>query len=380
MMSTGPHVLFYVQHLLGIGHLKRAATLARTMAGEGLAVTLVSGGMEVPILDRQGFDLVQLDPVRANDRTFGTLVGVDGEELNEEGKEARRDALLEVLHKVKPAILLIELYPFGRRQLGFEIKPLIEAARTMTPWPLVVSSVRDILVEKNRPERAREMAEAALAEFDHILVHGDPDFIPFGATFEPAGQLAHMTHYTGYVAEPKSADGEQGRGEVLVSAGGGATGEKLLRCALDARPLSNLAQAPWRVLAGPNLEQSVFEDLASQAGPGVTVERARADFTALLSNCRLSISQGGYNTLMEVLASGVRAITVPYGGGSETEQTLRVRLLAERGLINALDEDELTPQVMAQAIDLTISSPAPAGQAPDMGGAGTSARLIAGWV
>ena len=43
-------VFFYVQHLLGIGHLKRAATLARALAAEGLQVTLASGGAVVPTM------------------------------------------------------------------------------------------------------------------------------------------------------------------------------------------------------------------------------------------------------------------------------------------------------------------------------------------
>jgi predicted glycosyltransferase len=60
-------VLFYVQHLLGIGHLKRAATLARGLAADGLEVTLVSGGFPVPELDTGGARFVQLDPVRATD-------------------------------------------------------------------------------------------------------------------------------------------------------------------------------------------------------------------------------------------------------------------------------------------------------------------------
>jgi predicted glycosyltransferase len=55
-------VLFYVQHLLGIGHLKRAATLARACAAAGLDVTVVSGGEPMAVLDRTGFDLVQLPP------------------------------------------------------------------------------------------------------------------------------------------------------------------------------------------------------------------------------------------------------------------------------------------------------------------------------
>ena len=40
-------VFFYVQHLLGIGHLRRAATLARALAAGGFDVLLVSGGAPV---------------------------------------------------------------------------------------------------------------------------------------------------------------------------------------------------------------------------------------------------------------------------------------------------------------------------------------------
>lgn len=37
-------VLFYVQHLLGIGHLKRAVTLSRALGEAGLKVTIVLAG------------------------------------------------------------------------------------------------------------------------------------------------------------------------------------------------------------------------------------------------------------------------------------------------------------------------------------------------
>ena len=35
-------VFFHVQHLLGIGHIRRAAVLARTLAASGFDVLLVS--------------------------------------------------------------------------------------------------------------------------------------------------------------------------------------------------------------------------------------------------------------------------------------------------------------------------------------------------
>ena len=146
---SAPKVLFYVQHLLGIGHIKRATTLARAMAGEGLEVTVVSGGADVQVVDVNRMTFVQLPPVRASDRNFGGLVDADGEPVSEALKAQRRDALLQCFNYVRPDAVMIELFPFGRRQLRFEIIPLLEAARAAGPRPRIISSVRDILVEKN---------------------------------------------------------------------------------------------------------------------------------------------------------------------------------------------------------------------------------------
>ena len=54
---TSPRVFFYVQHLLGIGHLKRAAAVARALVEAGAEVEFVLGGRMVMIegrLQREG--------------------------------------------------------------------------------------------------------------------------------------------------------------------------------------------------------------------------------------------------------------------------------------------------------------------------------------
>ena len=73
-MSAAPRILFWVQHLLGMGHLHRAARLARALAEAGLEVTLASGGPEVPGLRLGRARLVQLPPLRASDRSFRELL------------------------------------------------------------------------------------------------------------------------------------------------------------------------------------------------------------------------------------------------------------------------------------------------------------------
>ena len=130
-------------------------------------------------------------------------------------------------------------------------------------------------------------------------------------------------------------------------------------------------------MAGYSLDEVEFQALIGKAPEGVIVERARPDFIDLLKNCTLSISQGGYNTVMEVLATGARGIAVPYAGGQETEQTLRARLLEARGLIHQIPEGALSPDRLIEKISLAMDGAGPdAPIAIDMDGARKSAALL----
>ena len=394
--TTGPRrVLFYVQHLLGIGHQRRGATLTRAMQNAGLAVTYVSGGHTIPNLDLGGATLVQLPPVRAVDLYFKKLVDENDQPIDGAWRARRRDALLATWEHCQPHVILLELYPFGRRQMRFELLPLLDAALATPHSPVIVCSVRDILVASPKPERLVEMLERVETYFDHVLVHGDPDLIAFDETFPHAAQIADKLHYTGYVVDrtgQRGGPGSPGWDEVLVSAGGGAMGDSLLTAAIKARARSALAEKRWRVLVGvkaPDADFAALCDLAAResgvvgggAGQegGIVVERARGAFPTLLMNCALSISQGGYNTLMECMYAGCRSIIVPYAGGLETEQTLRAELLAQRGIVTVLDEATLSPPAIVAGIDQALASPPAAAAGVRMDGARDGAGQIAKW-
>ena len=373
-------VMFYVQHLLGIGHVMRAAAIVREITRRGVPVTLVSGGEAVAMLDLNGAGFIQLPPAKAVDKTFKPLYDEESRPINDAWRERRRRRLIEAFENLRPSVLVIELFPFGRRQFRFELIPLLEAAKAARPRPHIISSVRDILVEKKKRERNLEMLELAQAHFDAVMIHGDPDFISFDATFPLARRLDGKLRYTGYVvdnARAAASGGTQGSGEVIVSTGGGGVGEELLRAALAARPLCSLRDVTWRLLVGHNLPEERLRALIAEAPAGFIIERARADFGALLANCRLSISQGGYNTVMEVLAANAPNIIVPYAGAEESEQTLRARLLEERGLARVLNEAALSPATLAAAVDSAPPSPT-FSNAPliDMNGASVSADFI----
>ena len=381
-------VFLYVQHLLGVGHLKRALVIARALSDAGLEVTVASGGHEVNLLDRSGLNWVQLPSVGTADLSFSALVDQHGRPVDDAWKQARAQILLEAWEHSRADVLLIELFPFGRRQMRFELLPLLAAAHARNPRPLVVSSIRDVLGGgRSHPGRQQQMLDTFDRWFDHVLVHGDPALIPLDATFALAARLGSRMHYTGYVVAPEStlqADAGEGVGEVLVSAGGGAVGMALYEAALQARPLTSLGDRTWRVLVGPGLPEAQFQQLRQRGhaqGEGrVIVERARPDFMAMLGRCALSISQGGYNTVLEALSMGTRSVLVPFAGGGEIEQTLRAELLARQGWVQTVEESGLTPSRLAEAVDRAWVAGAPAKGLVRLDGARQTARLVMGWL
>ncbi len=379
--ERSPKILFYVQHLLGIGHLRRTATLTRNLMRAGFDVTVVSGGHEIDI-DLGGARLVQLPATRATDLYFKVLVDEEGHQIDDSWREKRAAVLLQLWEDVRPDILIFELFPFGRRQMRFELVPLLEAAKGADEPPLIVSSVRDILVAQTKSGRNDEMLGLVEKYFDHVLVHGDPELISLDKTFPHTSRIKDKINYTGYVVDRTGVKGGKnapGAGEVIVSSGGGAVGTNLLKTAMKARDLSSANDRTWRVMVGTTVEDEVFQELSALAPQGVIVERARKDFTTLLMNCDLSISQGGYNTVMEVLYANCRAVIVPYAGGLETEQTLRARLLAEKGVLKIADEDGLTPELLASQVTEALSGP-PATAEIDVDGAVRTVDLLKSWI
>jgi predicted glycosyltransferase len=316
--------------------------------------------------------------VRASDPTFAGLLDERGRPVDDRFRAMRRDRLLALFDELRPRVVITEMFPFGRRAFRFELIPLLEAAAAARPRPWRLCSVRDVLVRKPDPEGYAWMLEQARAHFDRVLVHTDPRVIPFGLTFPHARALGARLVETGYVVEPEVARSAEGGGEVLVSAGGGRVGAALLEVAIAARGRSRLRARPWRLTAGGNLPAAAFEKLGAGLPEGVILERQRDDFPALLANSLLSISQAGYNTVVEGLRFRKPMVLVPFETASETEQRTRAEHLVKLGLAQVVRESELTPQRLAGAIDRAARRRAHRWPALALDGATRTAGLVAG--
>jgi predicted glycosyltransferase len=370
-------VLLYVLHLLGVGHLRRADVLARAMQAGGLDVTIALGSQRVAQVPFDGLKVVQLPPAAIKDLNFSDLLDPAGNPVDDAWREARRKALFATYQEVDPDVLIFELFPFGRRQFRFELLPLLDMVHAAERRPHVVSSVRDVLVASPKPGRHAESAELARRYFDLVLVHSDPTLIPFEATFTEAASIADLIHYTGYVTTAAgTTTTAETRGEVVVSAGGGAVGAPLLFAALAARPNTPLAGRTWRFLTGPHMPEGDFQRLAAMADDRTIVERFRPDFPALVEASTLSISQAGYNTTMDILRANARAVLIPYENKDETEQRLRSDLLAAKGLLTVVPLAELTPDRLAEAVAATMAKPRPQLAGVNLAGAEDTVKVI----
>lgn len=375
--SRKPRVFFYVQHLLGIGHLRRAAILCREMSQSHFDVTLVMGGRPVAPLDIGEASLVHLPSLHIGDGGFHDLVDHADRPVDEHWKAQRRDQLLQAFENASPDILIIEAFPFGRRQMRFELLPLLAAAKQRRNSPRVVCSVRDILKSGRKPGRAEETAALIAENFDLVLVHGDAGFVELEETFPATASFTDKIRYTGIVAEPilPNRSAPVTESEVLVSAGGGAVGTQLFRMAMKARALSAFHAITWRLLVGPNLDADTFRALNQEAPDGVVIEPYRKDFRELLSTSRVSVSQAGYNTVADILSTSAPAVLVPFDLDGEDEQPRRAGKLAKMGRVVSLTSAEMTIETLAAAVDRAAALPISETQI-ELDGAAKSARIL----
>jgi predicted glycosyltransferase len=378
-MSSRPGLLFYCQHSLGLGHLVRSWALAAELSNDFQVVVLSGGALPPGLSPPPGVSTIGLPPLG---QAGESLVSFDRHRSVDEALSVRREVILDTFRSLRPQVVFIELFPFGRKKFAGELLPLLDAAaETRGPRPLMLCSVRDILVGRGEDQEAHDERARRLADryFDAILVHGDPALARLEDSFHPRSPLQVPVHYTGYVAgaaSPASASGPR-RKEIIVSAGGGRVGEKLLRDAVDAHALLSRERLRMRIIAGPFCPDELWRDLtsASRQRSGLRVEHAVPDLRAALSRAAVSVSQCGYNTALDILRTATPALVVPFGDGQEDEQSKRAASLRRLGLLRVLDPDRLSPETLAAEI-LETAQFQPRRLDLNLDGGGRTRRLV----
>jgi predicted glycosyltransferase len=365
-MTSRPTLLFYCQHAMGMGHLVRSLALADALSQSFRVVLLNGGELPLSISVPQTIEIINLPPLRLAD---GQLISCDSRYSVVQAQDARIDQILSSFRQLRPEVVLIELYPFGRKKFEFELLPLLEHAKTQSLFsPLIVCSLRDILVSGRSDQQRHEQRVVITANrwFDAILVHSDPGFARLEDSFDPRQCLSPSVHHTGFVVgnRRERPRDRSGNGRIVVSAGGGHYGFQLLSAALDAHALlSESDPLTMKVVAGPFLPEAQWKELrvAADGRRGVTLVRSVPDLYSELSQASASVSQCGYNTAMEIVQAQVPALVVPFADGGEDEQLKRAQRLQSLGAVRMLEQKEMTPKRMVKEMRKLINfKPRPA--------------------
>ncbi len=379
-------IVFYCQHVLGVGHFFRSLEICRALIGH--EVILVTGGPRVEVA-LPGHVSEQRLPELSMNPEFKQLLAAPGEDL-ETVKRVRRQRLMALFDAESPDLFLIELYPFGRRAFRFEIDPVLEAiAEGALPACRVACSVRDILVEKDRPAEREEWTVSVLnRHFRAVLVHTDPRIVPFEETFGRLADIRIPVVTTGFVS-PRPAPGDRlrvrarmGLSEseqlIVVSAGSGSVGISLLEASMRAFALlPQRRSARMVVFTGPFMPVKEIARLTRLTGDSVDLQRFSTEFLSELAAADLSVSMAGYNTSMNLLAARVPALVWPFA--QNREQRLRAEHLARIGALQLIEDDDLEPARLAAAMGRVLARRTRPAIDLDLNGAANTARWIEAW-
>ncbi len=358
--GSGGRFLLYSHDGLGLGHTRRNLAIARalvTLAPEA-TVLLATGADEI---NRYGVppqvEVLKLPSLRklANNHYDSRYLRVSAEKI----LRIRASLLRAAVESFQPQVLLADKHPLG---VGGELVPALAEHRRHGGRTAL--GLRDILDE---PEvviaewQAHRLQAAIERHFDEVLIYGQPEIFDAVGEYRFSRELAERAHYCGYVSNVASVAARPRTGKaalVLATPGGGEDGY-----ALVANFITAARCAPWKgwAITGPMMPETEQQELRNLGGQqNVQIDTFLPNLARELADISSVVCMGGYNTLTEVAALGLRAVCVPRNQ-PRREQLIRARAFAQLGLLRMITPDELTPELLRKAIDASLHAGPPSG-------------------
>lgn len=364
-------VALYSHDAQGLGHVRRNLAIAGALAVSELApdILLLNG---TPYA--REFDL----PPRTDCLTLPALQkSLDGTYTGRFDPplllRVRAEAIGGALAAFDADLLIVDKLPRGAFN---ELQPALNHRRRS--GGRTVLGLRDILDTPTATiwEWQQARANEAIAEhYDAVWVYGDP------RVYDPVTQygfpqaVASKVSYTGYLAPQVQRPLTSGPPLVLCVVGGGQDGYGLARTFLE----SDLPTGVKALLVTgphmPTVEREHLERIAAERGQR-QVRRFIRGTLDLLLQAHAVVSMGGYNTVCEILASGVPAFIVPRTTPRQ-EQSLRAHRLQALGAVDTASLDTLTAPRLSEWIQQTLERAPRHGAVIDTDGLSTVRHLAA---
>jgi len=351
----------------GLGHVRRNVLVAREVLRQdpSAQIILVTGVTRRPVwLQDPSLTVVAVPPLLKNAQ------GVyDNPGLGLHAAVAERARIFSrTVATFRPDVVVIDRHPFGT---AGELRAGLVTARRQGATLLL--GLRDVIddVASVRHELDGQGWKGVGRLFDGILVFGHPVVCDhereYGLPIRPT--------YCGWVVEP-AMNRVRDQGLVVISAGGGGDGQTVFRLGVEA--LRRRAHLRGVVAAGPYTgdwaRQTIGGD--SNLGSRVRLSRDSGSTVQLFAGAGAVVQMAGYNSTLEALAAGLRAVLVPRRS-PRREQAIRAGRLASLGLADVVDESA-SPDEVAWLLDQPRLLPEDACERAGMSleGATVAARLL----
>jgi predicted glycosyltransferase len=363
------NILMYSHDTYGLGHLRRTMAIAEHLRQHGVNILILTGS---PLVGRyetpDGVDFVRIPGMikKTNEEYQPLSIKINARHaLN-----IRRNIIVATAKAFQPHLFIVDKAPMGLRR---EVIPTLKWLKRRLPRTRTILGLRDIMddaVSTSREWQEKGVYDVLDKYYSEIWVYGDQTIYDPVVEYAIPESISCKMIFTGYIPRyvpARQAMAQTRREErlrpdeklVVVTTGGGGDGYPLMDAYLHM--LEEGGGPPHQVIfvSGPFMARPEREEVARRAA------RLHARFyhfyrrmETLISLADVVVTMGGYNTTCEILSLGKPSLVVPREV-PRLEQRIRAEVLSQRGLIEFLPWDNLSPRILREKLTRLLDNPAP---------------------
>ncbi|MBH0203523.1 MAG: glycosyltransferase [Nitrospira sp.] len=365
--------MLYSHDSYGLGHIRRSLAIAKHLSESipHASLIMLTGSMQAhayALPERMEYIKLPALTKDAEGRYCSRLLP----HTIDITVKLRQRIILESIRNLKPDLLLVDKAAAGIRG---ELLPSLNFIKTKLPDTRIVLGMRDI---EDHPDHVHaEWAKSGtlplLKNMYHaIFLYGSLSVYDPVKEYRLSSGIEKKLISCGYVGRTQPELSREHIREhlhlqtdrlVLVTPGGGDDGYPLLKTyvtMLKKRFGSKRPAFDTLLVTGPLMDSR--KRLRLQEAANADLALTVTDFTPrlyeYLTAADLVVSMGGYNTIVEILASNQRGIIVPRIH-PRLEQCIRAERLEAKGLLDMIHPTKLTPNTLFQAITRSLQGPRP---------------------
>jgi len=360
-------IAIYWHNGRSLGHTVRCLALGQAMLNHDPDSTVVgiTGASRYFELLPRGMDVLKIPSFLGYDEEGAIRSESILSITKKEFQHIRENLIATFVGDFRPHVLIVDYNPQGK---SGELVPAIVGS----PGTKKILGLRGILnsFEETRAEFFTPRMVAFIQEhFSAIHVYTDPRIFCLEEYYQTPPEITRMLKYTGYVTRPTVATREEARVAlnldpdariIVVSFGGGQGTEMLWEATIAALAKIRSRFDAAYLVAGPHLEAPAFERIREQVSGFPTWQWSSMlnPLQTWMKACDLFIGAGGYNSLAEVITTGVNALIVPRQL-NEQEQTMHATRLADLRVIRLASLDTILHEDISPLVERCLEEPYP---------------------